>query len=553
MLQPSILLLREGTDTTQGKSQIISNINACQSVVEIIKTTLGPRGMDKLIRDEKGVTISNDGATIIKLLDIVHPAAKTLVDIAVAQDNEVGDGTTSVVLLAGELLRHSKEFIDEGMAPQIVIKGYREALRIALAKVNDIAITISDKTDDEKRDILKKCAATSLNSKLLSNYKEFFSEMVVQAVERLDKDLLDRDLIGVKLVTGGSITDSFLVDGVAFKKTFSYAGFEQAPKQFKNPKICLLNVELEKKAEKENAEIRIDNPEIYQSLIDAEWDIIYAKLKNIVDAGANIVLSRLPIGDLAQQYFSDRGIFSAGRVPQEDLNRLVKSTGAAIQTTTNGIAPEVFGTCGEFEEIQIGAERYNIFKDCPSSKTATMVIRGGAEQFIAEAERSLNDAIMIVRRAVKANKIVAGAGSTEMEISKYLLHHARSISGKQQLVVNAFAKALEVIPRTIADNAGLDAIAVLNKLRQKHAHDGRWYGVDVNSQNGLLDAYESFIWEPLIIKVNALVSATEAACLVLSIDETVRNPQSEETQRLKKTAGAMPQRGRPMMAPTKLK
>jgi len=458
MLQPSILLLREGTDTSQGRAQIISNINACQAVVDIIRTTLGPRGMDKLIRDDRGTTISNDGATLIKLLDIVHPAAKTLVDISIAQDNEVGDGTTSVVLLAGELLRESKEFIDEGMAPQVVIKGFREALRLALAKVNDIAISISDKTKEERRDILKKCASTSLNSKLLSGYKDFFSEMVVSAVEKLDKDLLDRDLIGVKLVTGGSITDSFLVDGVAFKKTFSYAGFEQAPKKFKNPKICVLNIELEKKSEKENAEIRIDNPEVYQSLIDAEWDIIYNKLKAIVEAGANIVLSRLPIGDLAQQYFSDRGIFSAGRVPQEDIQRIVKATGATIQTTTNGMTSDVLGTCGEFEEVQIGAERFNMFRDCPNTKTATLVIRGGAEQFVAEAERSLNDAIMIVRRAIKADKIVAGAGSCEMEISKYLLHHARNISGKQQIVVNAFAKALEVIPRTLADNAGLDLL-----------------------------------------------------------------------------------------------
>jgi T-complex protein 1 subunit eta len=332
-------------------------------------------------------------------------------------------------MLAGELMRMSKDFIEEGMAPQIIIKGYREALRLAQAKLEDIAITISDKTNEERRDILKKCAATSLNSKLLANYKEFFSEMVVAAVETLDKDLLDRDLIGVKLVTGGSITDSTLVTGVAFKKTFSYAGFEQAPKYFEKPKICVLNIELEKKAEKENAEIRIENPDAYQSLIDAEWDIIYSKLKAIVDSGANIVLSKLPIGDLAQQYFADHDIFSAGRVPQEDIQRILKGTGAVVQTTCSGLTPDVLGTCDVFEEVQIGAERFNLFKDCPNTKTATLIIRGGAEQFVAEAERSLNDAIMIVRRAIKADKIVAGAGSTELEISRYLLHHARSISG----------------------------------------------------------------------------------------------------------------------------
>jgi len=547
MLQPSILLLREGTDTSQGRAQIISNINACQAVVEIVKSTLGPRGMDKLIRDGGRTTISNDGATIVKLLDIIHPAAKTLVDISISQDNEVGDGTTSVILLAGELMREAKNFIEEGMNPQIVIKGLKEALKIALTKLNEIAISIDDKTDKERREILKNCAGTSLNSKLLASYKDFFSEMAVSAVETLDKNILDKDLIGIKLVTGGSITDSFLVDGVAFKKTFSYAGFEQQPKKFQNPKIALLNIELEKKSEKENAEIRIENPEDYQSLIDAEWDIIYKKLDSLAKSGANIVLSKLPIGDLATQYFADRNIFCAGRVPQDDLQRLVKATGAQIQTTVNGITPDVLGTCGEFEEVQIGAERFNIFKDCPQSKTCTLVIRGGAEQFVQEAERSLNDAIMIVRRAIKASKIVAGAGSTELELSRYLLHHARSISGKQQLVVNAFAKALEVIPRTIADNAGLDAIAVLNKLRQKHAHEGRWFGVDINSTSGFLDAYEAFIWEPLIIKVNALCAATEAACTILSIDETVRNPKSEEAQRMKKQGGMPKGAGMPSM------
>jgi len=305
--------------------------------------------MDKLITGNGGVTISNDGATIVKLLDIVHPAAKTLVDISISQDNEVGDGTTSVILLAGELMRESKNFIDEGMAPQVIIKGLKEGLRIALAKLQEMAISIENKTDSERRDILKKCAGTSLNSKLLASYKDFFSELAVGAVEKLDKNLLDKDLIGIKLVTGGSITDSLLIDGVAFKKTFSYAGFEQQPKKFTNPKIVLLNIELEKKSEKENAEIRIEKPEDYQSLVDAEWDIIYKKLDALVKVGANIVLSKLPIGDLATQYFADRNIFCAGRVPQDDLQRLVKATGAQVQTTVNGITPDVMGTCAGFD------------------------------------------------------------------------------------------------------------------------------------------------------------------------------------------------------------
>lgn len=289
----------------------------------------GPRGMDKLIHDGKSVTISNDGATLISLLDIVHPAAKTLVDIAKSQDNEVGDGTTSVVMMAGELLKQSKTFIDEGMHSQIIIKGYREALKLCIDRIKEISVKIGDKSPEEKRDLLLKCAMTSMNSKIINKQKEFFAEMVVSAVEMLDENK-DKQDIGIKKVTGGSVTDSFLVKGVCFRKTFSYAGFEQQPKSFTNPKILALNLELELKAEKDSAEIRLENPDDFQKIVDAEWTIIYDKLQKIVDTGAKVVLSKLPIGDLATQYFADRDIFCAGRVPAEDLERVVKATGGQI-------------------------------------------------------------------------------------------------------------------------------------------------------------------------------------------------------------------------------
>ncbi|CEM20855.1 unnamed protein product [Vitrella brassicaformis CCMP3155] len=545
MLQPTILLLKEGTDSSQGKSQIISNINACQVVVDIVRTTLGPRGMDKLIHEGSDVTITNDGATVMKLLNVVHPAAKIMVDIAKAQDEEVGDGTTSVVLLAGELLKEAKVFIEDGLHPQIVSRGFRKASQVALNKLEDIQINLSDKTNDEKRDLLQKCAETTLNSKLVSGYKKFFSTMVVDAVMTLDEDL-DKDMIGLKKVTGGSVTDSLLVKGVAFKKTFSYAGFEQQPKRFEHPKILLLNLELELKAEKDNAEIRINSPEDYQAIIDAEWHIIYEKLECIVKSGAKVVLSRLPIGDLATQYFADRDVFCAGRVEEQDVRRTQRATGAAVQTTVHNLTPDVLGTCGEFEEIQIGSERYNLFKECPGTKSATIILRGGAQQFVDEAERSLHDAIMIVRRAIKSNCVVGGGGAIEMELSRYLREYSRSISGKQQLVINAYAKALECIPKALAANSGLDAIDLLNKLRQKHAQakpETRWFGVDCLG-GGICDTYESYIWEPSLVKKNAIASATEAACLILSIDETVRNPRSEINNQALPGPGP---RGPPMM------
>lgn len=285
--------------------------------------------MDKLIHNQRSVTISNDGATIIALLDIVHPAAKTLVDIAKSQDNEVGDGTTSVTIFAGELLKESKQFIEEGMHASVIIKGYREAMTKCVERIKEVSIKIADESIEGRRDILKKCAQTSLNSKIISNYKEFFGDMVVKAVEHLEDDL-DKSLIGIKKVTGGSVTDSKLIEGVAFRKTFSYAGFEQQPKKFQTPKIVLLNLELELKAERENAEVRLENPDDFQKIVDAEWKLIYEKLDKLVACGAQIILSKLPIGDLATQYFADRGIFCAGRVPGDDILRLAKATGGVV-------------------------------------------------------------------------------------------------------------------------------------------------------------------------------------------------------------------------------
>jgi len=517
---------------------VISNICACVALVDTIKTTLGPRGMDKMVISGKDkVTISNDGATVMKLLDIVHPAAKSLADISISQDAEVGDGTTSVVVLAGELLKQAKPFVEDGLHTQNIIKGYRKACELAKEKLREISVDVSEKSDVEKRQLLEKCAATALNSKLVSSHRDFFAKMVVDAVYHLDDDLLSLNLIGIKKESGGSLGDSYYVDGVAFKKTFSYAGFEQQPKKFINPKIITLNIELELKSEKENAEIRIENPEQYQSIVDAEWTIIYDKLDKIVQSGANIVLSRLAIGDLATQYFADRNIFCAGRVTDDDLRRVCKATGAQVQTTVSNLVSSVLGSCGLFEERQVGSARYNFFLEAAQSKTATILLRGGGEHFVDEAERSVHDAIMITRRAKKHHTVVAGGGAVEMEISKYLRDYSRTITGKQQMIVNAFAKALEIIPRQLADNAGMDSTDILNKLRQRHAQaNGKWFGVDIANE-GICDTFETFVWEPTLVRLNCFEAATEATCLILSVDETVRNAQSEAPQ-------AGPQMGR---------
>uniref|UniRef100_A0A8C4QQ53 T-complex protein 1 subunit eta n=1 Tax=Eptatretus burgeri TaxID=7764 RepID=A0A8C4QQ53_EPTBU len=450
MMHAPIILLKEGTDSSQGIPQLVSNISACQVVAEAVRTTLGPRGMDKLILDSSGkATISNDGATILKLLDVVHPAAKMLVDIARAQDAEVGDGTTSVTLLAAELLKQAKPHVEEGIHPQLIIRAYRKGATLA----------------------------------------------------------------------------SRLVAGVAFKKTFSYAGFEMQPKHYENPLIALLNIELELKAEKENAEIRLKSVQEYQAVVEAEWSILYEKLEKIVTSGARVVLSRLAIGDVATQYFADRDIFCAGRVAEDDLRRTMMACGGAIQTNVSDLPEHVLGCCQSFEEIQIGSERYNIFAGCPQAKTCTILLRGGTEQFMEETERSLHDAIMIVRRATKSDAVVGGGGAVEMEVSRFLREASRAEPGKQQLPLAGFARALEVVPRQLCSNAGFDATSMLNRLRQQHAQGHLWSGVDVVNE-GVTDTFTACVWEPALVKVNAITAACEAACLILSVDETIRNPKS---------------------------
>lgn len=533
--------MKEGTDSSQGKPQLISNINACAAVVDAIRTTLGPRGMDKLIVDSKGqATISNDGATIMKQLDIVHPAAKILVDIAKSQDAEVGDGTTTVVLLAGQFLEQCKTLIEEGVHPHAIIRAFRRATTLAIEKINEIAVKINKEDAAELRSLLMKCAGTSLNSKLIHQQKDFFAEIVVDAVMSLDL-LLPLDMIGIKKVPGGALEESFLVDGVAFKKTFSYAGFEMQRKHYENPKIALLNIELELKAERDNAEIRVNNVEEYQKIVDTEWNILYQKLDLIHKSGAKVVLSKLPIGDVATQYFADRDMFCAGRVVDEDMKRTIKACGGAIMSTAHDLNNSVLGTCKLFEEKQIGAERFNFFTGCPQTKTCTIVLRGGAEQFLEETERSLHDAIMIVRRALKHDAVVAGGGAVELEISKHLREYSRSIASKEQLFLAAYAKALEVIPRQLCDNAGFDSTTVLNKLRARHAEGGKWFGVDVMNED-IADNLIACVWEPALVKINALTAASEAACLILSVDETIRSPRSSAEGPPMQGRG----RGRPM-------
>ena len=524
LIRPPIILLREGTDQSQGLGQIISNINACHAIGEILSSTLGPRGMDKLIHNgDKRAIVTNDGATVMRELDIVHPAASLLVEVAKSQDEEIGDGTTSVVVLSCAFLDAVKSYLEDGVHSQFICRCFRTALAKSVKKLNEIAVTING----DERETLEKCAATTLRSKLVSDHREFFAKIIVDAVENLDENLRLEDL-GVKMVKGGGIQDSFFVPGVAFKRTFFYAGFDQQPKHFDNPKILILNVELELQGASADSEVRVDDPDKFQAIVDAEWHMLQRKLQECVDCGANIVLSKKPIGDIATQFFADHDVFCAGRVPEDDIKRTAKATGGNMLSTTTGIRPQDLGTCAVFEERQVGSKRFNVFTGC-KGKAATIVLRGGAKQFLEEAQRSIHDAIMIVRRAKKAGKVLGGAGSVEMTLSKYLYEEAMKLEGKSQLIIQAYATALETIPRALANNAGFDSFEILNKLRTAHAKpEGNWIGVDI--ENGTtIDAMANFIWEPLVVKLNAIKAATEAACTILAVDETVAIPEHEHT------------------------
>uniref|UniRef100_A0A2K5JE15 CCT-eta n=1 Tax=Colobus angolensis palliatus TaxID=336983 RepID=A0A2K5JE15_COLAP len=425
MMPTLVILLKEGTDSSQGISQLVNNLSACQVIAKAIRTTLGAYGMDELIVDGRGkATISNDVAIILKLLDVVHPAAKTLVDFTKSQDTEVGDGTTSLTLLTAEFLK-----------------------QLAVNKIREIAVTVKEGDKVEQRKLL--------------------DTLVVEAVMMLN-DLLQLKMIGIKKVQGGALEDSQLVADVAFKNTFSYAGFEmQLPKKYYDPKIiALLNTELQWKAEKDNAEIRV-----HTAIVDVKENILYDKLERIHHSGAKVVLSKLPTGDVATQYFADRDMFCAGPVPEENLKRMVMACEGSIQTSANALSADVLG------------ERYNFFVGCPKAKTCTFILCGGAKQFMEETERSLHDAI-------RNESVVADAGVIERELFKYLQDSPRAIPGKEQLLIGAYAKALEITPHQPCNKAGFDATKILNKLQAQH--------VDINNE----DIADNF--EPAMVWINAL-------------------------------------------------
>ncbi|KAI5172428.1 T-complex protein 1 subunit eta [Nematocida sp. LUAm3] len=509
-----VLILKEETDTRFGVNQIVRNIEMCEKVSDILKSTLGPNGLDKMFFNGKDMLITNDGATIMKSLDIIDPAAKILLNISEAQDKDIGDGTTSVVLLSSSILKKMKKLIKENISIQVIINSLEDSLNFLLSKSHLQLVSFH-------RDSLSMLAETSLNSKILKRYKEHFSRIVVKTLNVKEENL------SIKRVSGKSIDSTELINGVAFEKCFTYAGYEQQPKRIEHPKILVIHVELEWKSEVENSEIRISDVNEYSKVVSTEWRIITEKLERISKTGANVVLSTLPIGDYATQYFAKHKIFSAGRVPEKEAKRIIEAFGGKSISTLSLLHPSILSTqCVLFEEKEIGKTRYNLFHyaltDEEISKACTIILRGPGAEILAEVQRSLNDSLAVTRRTAGKKEIVAGGGAFEMRMSRELKELSASSHGAKKFVILALSEALEVIPFQLAKNFGHEALLTMQMLRKAHHEGLNGYGV---LENGIDDTFSSFVIEPLKVKTHMMQAAISAACTILSIDATIQAPQ----------------------------
>ncbi len=504
-------------------------IKACIKIINNIKSTLGPSSMDKLIQYGKEKTIiTNDGATIMNLLKPSHPMEKILIEIAKSQDFEVGDGTTTVCLISAELLNLALKMIEEKIHPRNIIKIFKKSSIIATQILSEFSEDPYRFDQEFFKKILMSCCATTLNSKLISSKRHLFSEIIVNAGLSLKKKF-DSNMISVKTLLGGSINDSFFIKGICFKRPFSYAGFEKQIKKHYYPHVLLLNIELEIKSEENEAETRLDRISDYKKIVDAEWSIIYEKLDRIAEIKTKAIFSAQTIGDLATQYFAERGILCGGRLSNDEMIRMSRGTGAQIISSIQNINLASLGKCGILEEKQIGHERFIILLGC-SFTTITIILRGGSEKLLEETKRCLNDGIMVVKRVLKNQSIVGGAGAVEMKISSKFRQYAQSLTGKNQLILIKYAQAIEIIPKTICENAGLDSISIMSILRSEHeGSKNSWSGIDVE-KGCTFDAFKNYIWEPTLIKINAIQAATEAACIILGIDSCYLNSKKKITR-----------------------
>ncbi len=515
-----VLILKEGTGRTTGKEAQRNNIAAAKIIAELVKTTLGPKGMDKMLVSSFGdVTITNDGATILKEIDVQHPAAKMLVEVAKAQDNEVGDGTTTAAVLTGDLLAKAEELLDQNIHPTIIIEGFKKASEKAREILEKIAIPVNI-NDDE---VLLNVAMTAMGSKGIAAAKEHFAKLAVEAVKQVaeEKDgklRADIDLIKILKKHGKSLEETELVRGMVIDKEVAHP---QMPKIIHNAKIALINAKLEIEKTEFDAKINIESPEQMKMFLDEEERMLKEMVDKIAEAGANVVFCEKGIDDVALHFLAKRGILAVKNVSSSDMEKLARATGGKIVASVKDLTPDVLGEAKLVEEVKIGDDKLVYVRECKNPKAVTIVVRGGTEHVVDEAERSLHDALCVVRNAIEDGKIVPGGGAPEAEVAKQLREYAVKVGGREQLAIEAFADAVESIPLTLAENAGLDPVDIMVALRAAHEKaDGYRMGVDVFTGK-IRDMLELKVVEPLRVKLQVIKSATEAANMILKIDDVI--------------------------------
>lgn len=520
-----ILILREGTSRATGRDAQHASIAAARIVAESVKSSLGPKGMDKMLVDGFGdVTITNDGATILDEMEVQHPSAKMLVEVAKTQDDEVGDGTTTVVLLAGELLGKGEQMLDKDVHPMIVVDGYKLAAEKALEILEDIAI----KVDPMDKSMLKKVASIALATKMLSEYADEVSDFVVRAVlEVAEKDAkgykVDIDNIKVEKKPGQSISDTTLIQGVLLDKEVVHPGM---PKRVENAKIVLLNCPLEVEKTEFDAKLNIKNPDQMKAFLDEEEKMLRDMVDKIASAGANVAICEKGIDDVAQHFLAKKGVLAVRRVKQSDMEKLVKATGAHVVTNLEDLGSRDLGSAQLVEERKVGDDKMTFVEGCKNPKAVTVLVRGGTQRIVDEAERAIHDALCVVRDVVVNPKVVAGGGAPEAEMAKRLRAYADKFSGREQLAVQAFAEALESIPMALAENAGMDPIDTQVELRTKHGKGAIWAGVDP-FKGKVADMAKQNVYEPLAVKIQLVQSASEAAGMILKIDDVIAASKKE--------------------------
>ena len=522
--QQPIIILREGTKREKGKGAQLNNIMAARAISDAVKSTLGPKGMDKMLVDSMGdVVITNDGATILKEIDVEHPAAKMIVEVAKSQDEECGDGTTSAVILTGELLKNAGELIEQNIHPTVICTGYRLAAHRAIEALNKMSIPI--KPGDKKT--LKNIAMTSMASKGASSSKDLLADVVVDAVTSVveqigDRTIVDMDNIQIQKKHGGSIEDTEIIKGIILDKERVHEGM---PKQLKNAKIALVNAALEIKKTEVDARIQIQDPTQLQAFLDEEESMLRKMVEKVKKSGATVLICQKGIDDLAHHFLSKEGIYAVRRAKKSDMDKLAKATGAIVVANLEELSPKDLGCAGSVEENKIGDDKMTFITGCKNPKAVSILIRGSTEHVVDELERGMHDALFVVKVALEDGKMTPGGGAAATEVAMSLREYATSVGGREQMAIEAYANAVEIIPKTLAENAGLDPIDMMIEVRTAHKKGNKFAGVDVlNGKIG--DMMKINVVEPLRVSVQEVQSSTEAATMILRIDDIIASKGS---------------------------